>query len=284
MIICADDFGISAGVSKGILELIDRGRVTAASCMVAKGLGPDDQMELIAERRELADIGLHLTLTDAEPLTDMAPEDGLVGEDGRFLGFNALMLNCYSGRVDRPQLEAEIRAQLLKFENLTGFQPHFIDGHQHVQQLPVISDLLIRACEDRMHDRYYIRCARFPLSWWTSSQLTWDMKLGSALIAIHGMSFRKKLRRSAIAHNDFLLGYYRPYRDSAFKHVFNGYTALSAGRNDVFHVHPGYVDQDLLDRDSLVETRLAELTFLEGEDFIQTIKERNIELNRFNYH
>ena len=34
MIICADDFGISNGVSEGIIELVFMDRVSAVSCMI----------------------------------------------------------------------------------------------------------------------------------------------------------------------------------------------------------------------------------------------------------
>src|SRR5690242_13463328 len=64
VILCADDYAIAPGVSRAILALIDRGRLTATSCMAASRFWPE-HAGWLRPRAGKADIGLHFTLTNA---------------------------------------------------------------------------------------------------------------------------------------------------------------------------------------------------------------------------
>src|SRR5262249_6384390 len=71
--LCADDYGISAGVNRAVLDLIGRGRLNATSVMVVtSAIGRDDAARLqeAAARSPRCAIGLHVTLTAPfRPLT-----------------------------------------------------------------------------------------------------------------------------------------------------------------------------------------------------------------------
>jgi len=75
----ADDYGLAPGVSAGILDLLDRGRLTGTSCMTGFPEWPDAaaRIKLLCGR---AAVGLHLTLTDQPATTgqsSLAPEGRL---------------------------------------------------------------------------------------------------------------------------------------------------------------------------------------------------------------
>ena len=75
--LCADDYGLSPGVNRGIRDLIERGRLNATSVMVVgPAIGRDEISPLqdaVANSPRCA-IGLHVTLTAPfRPLTDFAP-------------------------------------------------------------------------------------------------------------------------------------------------------------------------------------------------------------------
>ncbi|MCR9139469.1 MAG: ChbG/HpnK family deacetylase [Alphaproteobacteria bacterium] len=281
MIICADDYGLSHGVSRGILELIDGERLTATSCMVTGSKDLPLQMAMLAERKEMADIGLHLTLTNDRPLTDIRPDQGLVDADGDLLPFKRLMRNCYRGRVDTTQLALEIKAQLTRFTELTGFQPTFIDGHQHVQQLPGVRDILIRICADVLQDDYYIRCGCFPKRWLANRALPTRMKIGSALIGLPAIGLKRVIKRNEVRHNDNLLGHYSSKEHLSFPEIFNRYLHLQPAANDIFYVHPGYIDDELKAKDPFVNERVSELEFLRGDRFLAELDAFGIGLNRY---
>ena len=71
--LCADDYGIAPGVNAAIRELIERGRLNAASVMTA---APHlDTKEAAALERlnagnKRAALGLHVTLTGAVPAAE----------------------------------------------------------------------------------------------------------------------------------------------------------------------------------------------------------------------
>lgn len=68
--LCADDYGLSYGVSLGILEAIAAGRLTGVSALVTGSRWPTMGRELVRRAAD-ADIGLHLNLTLGSPLGPM---------------------------------------------------------------------------------------------------------------------------------------------------------------------------------------------------------------------
>lgn len=82
------------------------------------------------------DLGLHLDLTE-HPLTTAA------------MGLRALLARAYTGQLDRTAIRREIAAQLDAFEQALGRPPDYVDGHQHVHQLPGLRDDLIAALQQR---------------------------------------------------------------------------------------------------------------------------------------
>ncbi len=68
--LCADDYGLSYGVSRGIIEALGAGRLSAVSALVTGPRWPALGHELMRRGFD-ADIGLHLNLTLGKPLGPM---------------------------------------------------------------------------------------------------------------------------------------------------------------------------------------------------------------------
>jgi predicted glycoside hydrolase/deacetylase ChbG (UPF0249 family) len=143
--LCADDYGISPGVNRGIRELIERGRLNATSVMVVgPAVGRDEVAALqaaIANGARCA-IGLHVTLSAPfRPLTmHFRPLDG-----GMFLSFPKLLRAGLFGLLDVEIIQAELMVQLAAFREKFGHNPDFVDGHQHVQFYPQVRDAFLAA-------------------------------------------------------------------------------------------------------------------------------------------
>src|SRR5690348_12024331 len=109
--LCADDYGLSPGVNRGIRDLIARGRLNATSVMV---VGPAIGRDEIASLKDAAAssarcaIGLHVTLTAPfRPLTMyFRPVNG-----GLFLPFPRLMVAGLSRRLDPEIIQSEVAVQ-----------------------------------------------------------------------------------------------------------------------------------------------------------------------------
>ena len=113
VIVNADDFGLSAGINRGIVEAHERGIVTSASLMV-RWAGAQEAAE-IARAHPALSVGLHLDMgewifRDDEwvPLYRVLPPDA---EQRHFLD--------------------EARRQLDAFHSLLGCAPSHLDSHQH---------------------------------------------------------------------------------------------------------------------------------------------------------
>src|SRR5688500_16181068 len=79
IVVCADDYAFTPGVSRAIRELIVARRISATSVMTVSEFWPEESGALAAVAGD-ADIGLHVTLTDQAPLGAMptfAPEGRL---------------------------------------------------------------------------------------------------------------------------------------------------------------------------------------------------------------
>lgn len=135
LIVNADDFGLSDGVSLGIAGLLASGAVTSTTVMTCA----DGAEERVRRHAPLlrGRAGVHLQLTAGRPR--LAPErtPSLVGADGRFhpripAGF----------APDPDQTAAEWTAQI---EALMawGVVPTHLDGHHHVHVLPACREALL---------------------------------------------------------------------------------------------------------------------------------------------
>ena len=148
VILCADDYGMSAGVSEGILELAALKRLSATSAIVTLDRWPEDARRLLAIRDRIA-IGLHINLTLGAPLGPMPT----LAPDGRLPTLSSLLVRALAGRVDREEIAAEVTRQLARFEKELGFAADHIDGHQHVHALPGIRDGVLAALGARFTGR-----------------------------------------------------------------------------------------------------------------------------------
>jgi predicted glycoside hydrolase/deacetylase ChbG (UPF0249 family) len=115
LIVNADDFGLSTGINRGIIECHERGVVTSASLMV-RGPAAPEAAAYAREHPSLA-VGLHVDLGEWAYQEDRwIPLYEVVATD------NAVLV------------DAEIRRQLAAFEQLTGSTPTHLDSHQHVHR------------------------------------------------------------------------------------------------------------------------------------------------------
>ncbi len=151
LIMSADDYAQSAEIDNGILQLIAMGRLTATSCLVLSPRWHQSAKLLTTQVRTSADIGLHLDFTQFP--------NALTHSLGTLIVKSTLRLLPIS------QVRQVIQRQLDTFENALGTPPDYVDGHQHVHQLPQIREALVEELLTRYGNRMpWIRVARPPLN------------------------------------------------------------------------------------------------------------------------
>lgn len=131
--LCVDDFGLHPAINQAVLALVDRGRIGATSAMVDGVAWAEGAAALRQVPAAMLDVGLHLDLTEPQTRPGLLPRRPL----------RQLILASYGARLDGRLLRREIARQLDAFESTLRRPPAYVDGHQHVHQLPQVRDALL---------------------------------------------------------------------------------------------------------------------------------------------
>jgi predicted glycoside hydrolase/deacetylase ChbG (UPF0249 family) len=208
LIVNADDFGLTPGVSRGILEAGATGIVTSTTVMVNRPIDP----ELIA-RLESSGLGagLHLNLTLGTPIADPRRVPSLVDRDGRFIRDPREA----AARADKDEARIELGNQIDAFRALLGRFPTHLDSHHHVGRHEPILELVFD----------FARAIKVPVR-------TQD---GQVRAAARGLKIRTPDHFIGEADSE-------PYWSAA--RVLEHLRTLPAGVTE-FMTHPGYFDDDL---------------------------------------
>ena len=269
--LCADDYGLSEGVNRGIRDLIARGRLNATSVMmVGAAIGRDEVAALksVAAESPRCAIGLHATLSAPfRPLTmHFRPVNG-----GLFLPFPKMLRAGLLRRLDREMIHAELVEQLATFKDMFGRAPDFVDGHQHVQLFPQVRDAFLRAVKQAAPEAWVRQGGR-------NQPLSQRLRAPKALVLdTLSAQFRKRARRAGISFNPAFAGAYDFSRSPDFGPLMRQFLeGLPDG--GLVMCHPGFVDEALREIDPLTTQRENEHAFLGSEHFLQLLAANNVTL------
>ena len=133
LIVNADDWGLSHGVSDGILAAHRHGIVSSTTVLVTADL---DREQVARLRDSGLGVGLHVNLTLGQPLTRGR---SLVDGNGRFVRD----ARRAAARVSAADVRAEVEAQVERFESALKRRPTHLDTHHHVGLHPPVRDVLL---------------------------------------------------------------------------------------------------------------------------------------------
>ena len=269
--LCADDYGLSPGVNRGIRDLIERGRLNATSVMVVgPAIGREEASALgaVAANSPRCSIGLHVTLTAPfRPLTmHFQPLDG-----GMFLPFPKVLRAGLLRRLDPEIIRAELMVQLAAFNEMFGRAPDFVDGHQHAQLFPGVRDAFLTAVKQAAPNAWVRQGGRNqPLA----------RRLGTPkalLLDILSGQFRRRAARANIAFNPGFAGAYDFSQQPDFSALMRQFLdGLPEG--GLIMCHPGFVDDMLVSLDPFTTQREHEHAFLGGEHFPRLLAANRVTL------
>jgi predicted glycoside hydrolase/deacetylase ChbG (UPF0249 family) len=250
IILCADDYAMTEGVSRAIGELAAARRLSATSVLATSRHWPGLAPRLLVHRAHLS-IGLHLDLTLGPPLGPMPR----LAPQGRLPAVSSLATWALAGVLDVEEIRAEIGRQLDRFEAGVGFPPDHIDGHQHVHVLPGIR----RALLDTVARRYrtlapLIRDPSDGLSAIASRRTARPKALAIAALAL---GLKGAARKRGLRTNDSFAGF--SSFDESQPYGAELERALSApGQRHIVMCHPGHPDAELASLDPVVGRRRME--------------------------
>jgi predicted glycoside hydrolase/deacetylase ChbG (UPF0249 family) len=272
VILCADDFGLADGVSRGILELAGMGRLSATGAMTNMPGWRRGAAELKPLKGRIA-VGLHLNFTTGSPLGPM-PQ---FAPAGMFPALKDLLPQALRRWFPADEIAQEVERQLDAFTEAHGEPPAFVDGHQHVHVLPGIRPALIKVLKEKGYaGRVWLRdpsdrmaaILRRPIG--RSKALT---------VKFLSQGFARAAHAAGLATNEGFSGFSPLDLSVPAGRVFEeAFSKL--GPHPVVMCHPGYVDDELRTLDPAVESRVEELNYLRSDAFLAMLKERGLKLSR----
>ncbi len=144
IIVNADDFGLTAGVNRAIIELHQAGVLTSTTLM-ARAAAAEEAIELARSTPSLG-VGCHVVLVDGEPLRSARELPALVDPGtGRFMPtLGKFLKRLLAVRIPSAEIEAEASAQIGLLRS-RGIALTHIDTHKHVHMFPGVLRPVLRA-------------------------------------------------------------------------------------------------------------------------------------------
>ena len=222
LIINADDYGYFPCISRGILEAVSSGAVTATG-ILANNPDLKTQLEWL-DSVEGLDLGVHLNLTFRQPLT-AAMAEKLAHWDGCFPSAYSMSWMLLTGKISIKDVRIEWSAQIeaCQRKNLL-----FLNSHEHIHMLPLLFPLTLELAQ-----AYNIPHVRL-------TQAEWLAPFGvSALVRNTLMQAMQAVNRPRLkVQSPIFLGLSRSGKLD-FDYLEMIFSKLKPGKNYELMCHPG---------------------------------------------
>ena len=278
LIINADDFGLTQGVNRAIVEGHEHGVVSSATLM-ANGGAFEDAIQRAKSTPRLS-VGCHVVLVDGLPVLPEGQTPTLSDKkayDGRFHeSLKSFVLRAVTGQINADEIEAEATAQIRKIQAAGVAVSHF-DAHKHTHMFPPVLRPLLRAAR-----ACGISAVRNPfgplhLSVLAKRPSLWKRYSTVTLLAPLGMAFQKSVANAGLFTPDGTVGIVATgaLDVSLFESILAG---LPEGTWELV-CHPGYNDAELASvRTRLRESRAVELRILTSPEAREILARSGIQL------
>lgn len=282
LIVNADDFGLTAGVDRAIVETHTNGVVTSTTLM-ATGAAFEDAVRAARLAPSLS-VGCHVVLVDGTPVSPADTIDTLVAirsaePEKFFSSLSAFAARAMLGGFDQDQLVTEITAQIRKIQ-AAGLQVTHLDTHKHAHMFPEILTALLRAariCGVRAIRNPIVPVKALPAKLFKAKRELWKRYSQVRVLHTFSRQFLQKTKRAGIFAPDGVIGVIETGMVDA-ELLRQTIAKLPEGTWELV-CHPGYDDADLgAVRTRLRASRGQERDLLVSPEFRQFLAEQKIEL------
>ncbi|MDN3679775.1 ChbG/HpnK family deacetylase [Vibrio tapetis subsp. quintayensis] len=250
LIICADDFAMSAEVDTAIIDLLEHKRISATSCMTLMPNWQHSAQQLKPYQSDAA-LGLHFDL-------------------GHIDSLGTLMLNALTRRSDKQTLLSTLQAQLDNYEDALNQAPDYLDGHQHVHAFPQIRDVVLNELSRRYSDgKIWVRDPSVPLS-------GHDSAIKAVAIQLLNLGFKQKIQGHNLKHNNGFAGLYSICEQADFSGMMEGWLQ-SLPHQGLIMCHPATKGADV----EHAAARSQEYNYLMSDRYRDFLLKQDIHLTHF---
>lgn len=254
LIICAHEFGLSAGICHAILDLIDMRRVSAVA-VLANGAEWRSQGPALMAQRDAAGIGLML-----EPGWARSP----------------VAAASYLLRTPRAELARDFARQIAAFHDVAGTAPDFITGRFGFHSWPMARGALFLALE-RLQIAGLWLCDPSERTGAIIRRGRAKWQAGGASVLATG--FRRQASRRGYPVNRGFSGFVQDVKRYPVWHDFERFSQY-LGPAPMVVCRPGYPDEALASDDPLADRRMRELMYLSSTRFADMLELLTLRLVR----
>ncbi|HVI10895.1 MAG TPA: ChbG/HpnK family deacetylase [Candidatus Binatia bacterium] len=281
LIVNADDFGLTGGVNRAIVEAHAHGIVTSSTLM-ANGRAFDDAVELVKTVPSLS-VGCHFVMIDGDPVLDPGRLSSITHKTSTGAhfrdGIKSFAMRALAGNFKADEIEAEATAQIGKIQ-AAGLKVSHVDSHKHTHLFPSVLRPLLRAA--RSCGVRAVRNPFGPRKPLRSSQLLkrpnlWTRYAEMRVLLQLAARFRETTEREGFAAPDGTLGV--EVTGALDQTLFFAIAEIIPEGTWEFVCHPGYNDSDLqMARTRLRQSREIELRVLTLPEAREVLAKQGIEL------
>jgi chitin disaccharide deacetylase len=246
LIVNADDFGLTPGINRSIVEL-HRARALSSATLMATGAFFDDAVAL-AHANPRFEVGCHILLVDGTPALPPRQIPTLCPNGRSFRpNFARFITDLFAFRIRASEIVAEATAQIRCLHNV-GLRVSHIDTHKHTHLFSgILRPLLMaaRACgvpaiRNPFEPAWALRATKG-----SSSRLR---RLAVVALQSQHRAFQRAVRDSGLATTGGTLGVLATGATDVESTLCNLLAAMpSNSENSTWELvcHPGYTDHHL---------------------------------------
>ncbi len=248
LIINADDFGLTMGVNRAVIEAHRQGIVTSSTLM-ANSAAFDGAVEAAKSAPKLG-VGCHVVLVDGSPLLPADRVSSLIVGRGRHYfnfmdGIVGFASRALREKLRASEVTAEALAQMQKIQ-AAGIHPTHFDTHKHTHMIPQILRPLLKAAKEcgiravrnpfvPIRALAFAHLMRRPKLWIRSSQLRTLQRFAAR--------FRSEVEAAGLRTTDGTFGVL--VTGALDEMLFEAIVGSIPEGTWEFVCHPGYNDADL---------------------------------------
>jgi hopanoid biosynthesis associated protein HpnK len=276
LIVNADDFGLTSGVNRAIMEGNQGGIITSATLM-ANARASGAAIDLAKTQTDLR-TGCHIVLIDGVPLAERLPS--LTNGLPRFrTSLKQFAIAAVRKKLDAEEIQREAEAQIRKIQ-ARGITLTHVDSHKHTHMFPHVLRPVLRAA--RACNIRAVRNPFEPMRCWPAGMVfatpgLWLRSAGVMAFQMFAAEFRRALREEGMASTDGTIGIaVTGMLDQ--KKLLRMLEAVPDGTWELV-CHPGYSDADLRAAGTrLTASREIELSALTSVETREALLRHQIEL------
>ena len=279
VIVNADDFGLSRGISDAVLTAHKDGILTSASLM-ANQAASEYAIGLLRQMHGVG-VGVHLNLTAGRPVLAAGEVPSIVDGDGNFYRLPTLSRRLWRFQVSGVEIAAEFCAQI-RWLKARGVVPVHADSHQHVHLYPAALSPFVGALQAEA-----ISCARAPrCSVWPAGGPAGGPHEGALARRLAVQAYRTAVQLTVLS------GFTSPHSRISFRSAERRDRTATArcwsaafdnlpGDDFELTCHPGVAEAGFSESDGIAAQREEDLRALTSTDIRKAVERNGIHLIRY---